>query len=124
MSFQKYRIGEVAKDFGMPNKVVMELVTEKYGKPKSHQQVLTEDQLNVIFDVLTQQNQIDSIEQVYATAAKQEEKPAEVKAESKPEVKAEPKAEEKAEEKVVEQKPAQPKPAQNQAPQGQKPQRA
>ena len=122
MSFQKYRIGEVAKDFGMPNKVVMELVTEKYGKPKSHQQVLTEDQLNVIFDVLTQQNQIDSIEQVYATAAKQEEKPAEVKAESKPEVKAEPKAEEKAEEKVVEQKPAQPKPAQNQAPQGQKPQ--
>ena len=68
MSLQKYRIGEVAKDFGMPNKVVMELVTEKYGKPKSHQQVLTEEQLNVIFDVLTQKNQIESIEQVYATA--------------------------------------------------------
>ena len=66
MSLQKYRIGEVAKDFGMPNKAIMELVTEKYGKPKSHQQVLTDEQLNYIFDVLTQRNQIDSIEVVFA----------------------------------------------------------
>jgi len=66
MSLQKYRIGEVAKDFGMQNKVIMELVTGKYGKPKSHQQVLTDEQLNYIFDVLTQRNQIASIEQVFA----------------------------------------------------------
>ena len=45
MSLQKYRIGEVAKDFGIPSKQVMELITEKYEKPKSHQQVLTDEQL-------------------------------------------------------------------------------
>ena len=76
-SLQKYRIGEVARDFGMPNKQIMELVAEKYGKPKSHQQVLTDEQLNLIFDVLTQQNQIDSIDQVFAAAAQKKEKPAE-----------------------------------------------
>ncbi len=114
MSLQKYRIGEVAKDFGMPNKQIMELVTEKFGKPKSHQQILTEEQLNLIFDVLTQQNQIESIEQVYATAAAKAEAP---KPEAQtPEVKAEQKKPEPA---------SQPKPAQNQtkpqASQGQKP---
>ncbi len=112
MSLQKYRIGEVAKDFGMPNKQVMELVTEKFGKPKSHQQVLTEEQLNLIFDVLTQQNQIESIEQVYAAAAaKKEEKPAAVPAEGK--------AEEKKPEQRVEKPAPQTRPTQNQ---GQKPQ--
>ena len=82
MSMIKYRIGEMAKDFGMPAKTITALVTEFFEKPKSAQQVLTEEQLNVLFDVLTQRNQISSIEQVFATAQaaeapKAEEKPAE-----------------------------------------------
>ena len=81
MSFIKYRIGEMAKDFGMPTKSITNLVAEFFEKPKSAQQVLTEQQLNVLFDVLTQRNQIGSIEQVFAAAApaeapKAEEKPA------------------------------------------------
>ena len=68
MSFIKYRIGEMAKDFGVPTKNITNLVTEFFEKPKSAQQVLTEQQLNVLFDVMTQRNQIDSIEQVFATA--------------------------------------------------------
>ncbi len=75
MSLQKYRIGEVAKDFGIPSKQVMELITEKYEKPKSHQQVLTDEQLNLVFDVLTQQNQIDSLDQVFAAAAQKKAEP-------------------------------------------------
>ena len=69
MSFIKYRIGEMAKDFNVPTKNITNLVTEFFEKPKSAQQVLTEQQLNVLFDVMTQRNQIDSIEQVFATAA-------------------------------------------------------
>ena len=67
-SFIKYRIGEMAKDFGVPTKTITSLVTEFFEKPKSTQQVLTEQQLNVLFDVMTQRNQISSIEQVFATA--------------------------------------------------------
>ena len=73
----KYRIGEVAKDFDFPSKVITEIVTKYYEKPKSAQQVLTEEQLNVIFDVLTQENQIESLEAVFAAAPapKKEEAP-------------------------------------------------
>ena len=53
-SFIKYRIGEMAKDFGVPTKNITNLVAEFYDKPKSGQQVLTEEQLNLLFDVLTQ----------------------------------------------------------------------
>ena len=64
----KYRIGDMAKDFGMPTKTITALVTEFFEKPKSAQQVLTEEQLNVIFDVISQENQIDSLEKVFAVA--------------------------------------------------------
>ena len=68
----KQKIKEVADDFAMPAKKLIEIVGKFYEKPKSSSQNLTEDQLNVIFDYITQQNQIDSIEQVFATAAKKE----------------------------------------------------
>ena len=68
MSFIKYRIREVAKDFGMPTKTIMELFEKYFEKPRNNMQVLEENQLNVLFDVITQQNQIDSLEQVFAAA--------------------------------------------------------
>jgi len=64
----KYRIGDMAKDFGMQTKEITALVTEFFEKPKSAQQILTEQQLNVLFDVITQRNQIASLEQVFAVA--------------------------------------------------------
>ena len=62
--------------FAMPAKKLIEIVGKFYEKPKSSSQNLTEDQLNVIFDYITQQNQIDSIEQVFAAAAQKKEAPA------------------------------------------------
>ena len=98
-SLMKYRIGEVAKDFDLPTKVVTEVVTKYYEKPKSAQQVLTEEQLNVIFDVITQENQIDSLEKVFAVApAPKKEEP---KVQEAPKKEEQPKAEEP-------QKPAEP----------------
>lgn len=57
----KQKIKEVADDFGMPAKSLIEIVGKFYDKPKSSSQNLTEDQLNVIFDYITAQNQIGSI---------------------------------------------------------------
>ena len=76
----KQKIKEVADDFAMPAKKLIEIVGKFYEKPKSSSQNLTEDQLNVIFDYITQQNQIDSIEQVFAAAAQKKEAPAPVPA--------------------------------------------
>ena len=68
MSLVKYRIKEVAADFGMQSKDIMAIVEKYYEKPKSNSMVLEDDQLNVIFDYLTQNNQIESLEQVFAAA--------------------------------------------------------
>ena len=115
MSLMKYRIHEVAKDFGVPTKVMMELYEKHFGKPKNHMQVLEEDQLNLLFDVFTKSHQVASLEEALKatgeakapaktaekTAEKQENKPAEApkapaaKKENKP---AAPQSEQKKEE--------------------------
>ena len=90
MSIVKYRVKEVAADFGMQPKQIAEIVGKFFEKPKSNTQVLTEEELNVVFDYITQTNQIESLEVVFAVA------PAPKKEEPKAEAPKEaPKAEEK-----------------------------
>ena len=75
MSFVKYRVKEVAADFGVAPKEVSEIIGKFMEKPKSYTQVLTDAELNVVFDYMTQKNQIKDIQQVFAvkpTAPKQE----------------------------------------------------
>ncbi|MBQ3054877.1 MAG: translation initiation factor IF-2 [Oscillospiraceae bacterium] len=74
---QKYRVHEVAKDFGLTTKVVTDIMTEFLETPKNHMQVLTEPELNLIFDVITTRHQVESFEAFMAVAApKKEEKKA------------------------------------------------
>ena len=77
----KHRVHEVAKAFGVPTKTITEILTKYAQTPKNHMQVLTLDELDVIFEYLTQNNQIESIEEIYAEppapAEVKKEKPAE-----------------------------------------------
>ena len=82
MSFVKYRVKEVAADFGIAPKEVSEIIGKFGDKPKSYTQVLNDSELNVVFDYITQKNQISSIEQVFAVKATAPK--AEPKAEAKP----------------------------------------
>ena len=66
MSFVKYRVKEVAADFGITPKEVSEIIGKFGEKPKSYTQVLNDQELNVVFEHMTQKNQIKSIEQVFA----------------------------------------------------------
>ena len=66
MSFVKYRVKEVAADFGVPAKEIAEIVGKFFEKPKSNTQVLTDAELNVVFDYMTQKHPISSLEQVFA----------------------------------------------------------
>ena len=69
MSFVKYRVKEVAADFGVAPKEISEIIGKFYEKPKSNTQVLNDQELNAVFDYMTQKNQIASIEQVFAVKA-------------------------------------------------------
>ncbi len=64
-SLSKYRVHEVAKDFGMASKDVAQILSTYLVAPKNHMQALTDEELNVIFDVLTHTHQIESIEQIF-----------------------------------------------------------
>ena len=66
MSFVKYRVKEVAADFGVAPREVSEIIGKFMEKPKSYTQVLTDAELNVVFDYMTQKNQIQDIQQVFA----------------------------------------------------------
>ncbi len=63
---EKYRVHEVAKDFGLPSKRIMEILTMYGLKPRNYQQSLNDHELSVIFEYLTQHNQVSSIEAIYA----------------------------------------------------------
>ena len=120
MSLVKYRIKEVAADFGMAPKDIAAIVEKYFEKPKSTAQVLEEDQLNVIFDSLTQQNQIASVETVFAAAFAKKEAEEKKKAEeaAKREAEAKKAAQTAPAAKPDDKKPA---PAQNAKPGAQKP---
>ncbi|MBQ6281718.1 MAG: translation initiation factor IF-2 [Oscillospiraceae bacterium] len=121
MSFVKYRIKEVAADFGMAPKDIAAIVEKYFEKPKSTAQVLEEDQLNVIFDSLTQQNQIASVETVFAAAFAKKE--AEEKKKAEEAAKREAEAKKAAAQAAPAAKPddKKPAPAQNAKPGAQKP---
>jgi translation initiation factor IF-2 len=59
----------VAKDFKVPTKAISEILKKYASAPKNHMQVLTTEELDLIFEHLTQTNQVDSIEEIYAEAA-------------------------------------------------------
>ena len=89
MSLVKYRVKEIAADFGVSTKEITEIMGKFFEKPKSNTQVLTDEELDVVFDYMTQSHQIDSLEQVFAVKAAETPKAEEPKAEVKEEPKAE-----------------------------------
>ncbi len=96
---EKYRVHEVAKDFGLPTKEITAILTQYAVAPKNHMQALSDDELSVIFEYLTQKHPVSSIQEIFADAFKAPEPPAPApeKAEApapagKPEEKAKPQA--------------------------------
>ncbi len=64
----KQKVSDVAKDFGLSNKEVSQLLT-KYGiAVKSNSQSLSEQELNIAYDAITQAHQIGSLAEVFAAA--------------------------------------------------------
>ena len=121
MPREKYKIHELAKDFGMNSKAIIEILAKLDDEPRKHTTVLDDKQLDYIFETVTQNNQVDSFDAYFAATAvkaeaKKEEKAPEVKEEAKkeeapakkeaPKAQAPAKAEAKPQQKAPEKKPA------------------
>ena len=81
----KYKLGEVAKDFDKQAKDITELLAKFFEEPKKTQTALDSKELDMIFDVLTQENQVESFDEYFAMqpAPKPKEKKSENKASAK-----------------------------------------
>ncbi len=74
MAMMKYRVHEVAKDFNTTSKVITQIMTEYLTPPKNHMQVLENPELDVIFEYMTQKNQVASLEDIFKVAPPPEKK--------------------------------------------------
>lgn len=80
-SVQKYRVRDVAKDFEVTAKVISEILEKYATAPKSNMQALTDEELNIIFDVLTTRHQVESFERLMSESYSEKvESPAEAEA--------------------------------------------
>ena len=70
----KYKVSEVAKDLNVPSKAVIEAIKECCGVTKKSGNVLTDQELNVVFEYFTQKNQVENFDKYYASRDAEPEK--------------------------------------------------
>ena len=64
----KYRVTDVAKDFGVPSKEIVELLAKHFQPAKKSATALEENELDVIFEHYTQKFNTDNLDAYFATA--------------------------------------------------------
>ena len=72
----KYKVNELAKDFGLQTREIIEILGRYFDVPKKSGQNLDERELTIVFEHLTQHNQVSGLQAIFADAAPAE-KPAE-----------------------------------------------
>lgn len=76
----KVKVSDVAKDFGKTNKDIINILSNYCeGSAKKANTVLEENELNILFDKLTQDNSVDSFDEYFSMADSGEKKPAQKK---------------------------------------------
>ena len=63
----KYRVHEVAKDFDVNSKEVVDTIKKYFDETKKHMTALTEEELNVVFETFTQQSEMENFDEYFAT---------------------------------------------------------
>ena len=72
----KYRVSEVAKDFGVQSKDIIALLANFSETPKKSATALQEDELDIVFDYLTQQHNQENLDSYFAEADRRREEKA------------------------------------------------
>ena len=65
----KYKISDIAKDFGVSSKDIISVVTKITGEEKKSAYSLKEDEIGLLFDIITKDNSVKSFDDYFATGA-------------------------------------------------------
>ncbi len=77
----KYKVSEVAKDLSMQSKEIVDILGKYFEEPKKTSSALDTKELDVLFDMLTQEKSVEDLSAYFAMQKKEEKKP-ELKKES------------------------------------------
>ncbi len=83
----KYKLSDLARDLNVSNKQIIDLLAVGGAEPKKSTAILTEEELNQVFEHFTTANQVENFNAYFASGVKEEKKPEPVTA--KPAAKAE-----------------------------------
>ncbi len=72
---KKYKLHEAAKDFGVSAKKLTDILSKYFEGEKKSQTALEEKELDVLFDVLTAETAVDSLDSYFAMQKTADEKP-------------------------------------------------
>lgn len=76
MAVKKNKLNEVAKNFNVSNKVLIELLGKHFNSEKKSQATLEDKEMDVIFEVLTKEHSVESFDDYFAMQTEKQEKPA------------------------------------------------
>lgn len=101
----KYRVHELAKNLGVPNKEIIELIEKYFGVVKKHMTSLSEDELSLVLEYYTQKSEVENFDEYFeltqSNSAKEEVKKEEKKTKTRKTKKA---SDEKSDEKKAKEK--------------------
>ncbi len=63
----KYKVSEAAKDFGVATKEIVAILEKQTGETKKAATTLSEHDLDIIFEVMTNNNQVESFDEYFET---------------------------------------------------------
>ena len=113
MPREKYRVHEVAKDFGINSKKILEILEGNSPEPRKHMTALEDAELDLIFDTITKENEVESFDEYFAAGEREK---AEKQAAAQNEAEEKTEAEDKKEEAAKEKAEAKPEPKKEKAP--------
>ena len=71
MPRDKYRVHEVAKDFGINSKKILEILDGNSSEPRKHMTALEDAELDLIFDTITKENEVQSFDDYFAAGERE-----------------------------------------------------
>ncbi len=80
----KYRVHEVSKDLNVPSKDIIDLLAKYSDTPKKHMTALTDEELDIVFDYFTSQNQVKDFNEYFASRPEEKKEAPKPKAEKEP----------------------------------------
>ena len=79
----KYKVSDLAKDFNIKSKDLIEIINESIGVEKKSGATINEEEISAVFAYITAKNSVKSFDQYFATGKESQERAKKVREEKR-----------------------------------------